>query len=97
MKSSRYKLVRCDIVSIFGNENVTTFCDQVIGLYVTDKFLCPINITDLKINSSTTLYAKLVHSFGSERAVSCHTILKTNKQSCYSRDAINSRMCIALS
>lgn len=95
-----------------GNENVTTFHDEVIGLYATDKLPCPINITDptgklyyyLKIISSTTFFAKMVqvyttitpYSCGPERAVSCHTILKSNKQSCYSRDAINSRMYIAL-
>jgi hypothetical protein len=33
---------------------------------------------------------------GPERAVSVHTTLKTAKQSSYSREAINSRMYIAL-
>jgi len=104
--------IRCDIEGIFGNENVSTFCNEIIGLYATDKIPCPINITDptgklyyyLKISSSTIFFAKLIqayatitpHSCGPERAVSCHTILKSNKQSCYSRDAINSRMYITL-
>ena len=49
-----------------------------------------------------TVFSKLVqtfitltpHSIAPEHAVSCHTILKGPKQSCYSREAINSRMYI---
>jgi len=36
------------------------------------------------------------HNVGPERAISVHTTLKTNKQSSYSREAINSRRYIAL-
>ena len=58
----------------------------------------------LKISQPGTIFSKLVqaflsltpHSIGPERAMSCHTIPKGPKQSCYSRDAINSRMYIAL-
>ena len=58
----------------------------------------------LKISVPGTIFGKLVssyaalspHSIGPERAVSCHTTLKGPKQSCYSREAINSRMAIAL-
>ncbi|KAE9524081.1 hypothetical protein AGLY_015446 [Aphis glycines] len=38
--------IRCDIEGIFGNENVSTFCDEVIGLYATDKLPCLINSID---------------------------------------------------
>ena len=58
----------------------------------------------LKISVPGTIFSKLVcsfaalspHSSGPERAVSCHTALKGPKQSCYSREALNSRMAIAL-
>ena len=58
----------------------------------------------LKISVPGTIFGKLVssyaalspHSIGPERAVSCHTTLKGPKQPCYSREAINSRMSIAL-
>ena len=58
----------------------------------------------LKISQPGTDFSKLVqaylsltpHSIGPEWAVSCHTIIKGPKQSSYSREAINSRMYIAL-
>ena len=58
----------------------------------------------LKISVPGTIFGKLVlsfatlspHSIGPERAVSCHTTLKGPKQSCYLREAINSRMATAL-
>ena len=56
------------------------------------------------ISVPRTIFGKLVssfaalspHSIGPERAVSCHTTLKGPKQSCYSREAINRQMAIAL-
>ena len=36
------------------------------------------------------------HSMLSERAVKCHTLLKTDPRSSMSRKSVNSRMCIAL-
>ena len=58
----------------------------------------------LKISQPGTVFSKLVqahlfltpHSIGHEWAVSCHTIIKGPKQSSYSREAINSRMYMAL-
>lgn len=57
----------------------------------------------LKVSTPFSIFSKLVqsyisltpHSAGTERAISVHTTLKTNKQSSYSREAINSRMYIA--
>lgn len=34
--------MRSDIEGHFGNENITTFSDDVIDLYATDKLLSPI-------------------------------------------------------
>jgi len=105
-------LVRCDIEGLFDKTNLSQFSDEVLGLYASENLPAPRNITDftgklyyLKISTPNTLFSKLVqtyisitpHSCGPERAVSCHTILKTNKQSSYSREAINSRLYIALS
>lgn len=105
-------LVRCDIEGLFDKTNLSQFSDEVLGLYASENLPAPRNITDftgklyyyLKISTPNTLFSKLVqtyisitpHSCGPERAVSCHTILKTNKQSNYSREAINSRLYIAL-
>lgn len=58
----------------------------------------------LKVSEPHSIFSKLVqsyisltpHSIGPERAVSVHTILKSDKQSNYSREALNSRMIIAL-
>ncbi|KAL4144148.1 hypothetical protein QTP88_006374 [Uroleucon formosanum] len=47
--------------------------------------------------SMVQAYATITpHSCGPERTVSCPTILKTNRQSCYLRNAINSKMYIVL-
>lgn len=58
----------------------------------------------LKVSPPHSVFSKLVQSYisvtpyssGPERAVSVHTTLKTAKQSGYSRNALNSRMYIAL-
>lgn len=50
------------------------------------------------------MFAKLIQAYptitlnscGPERAISCNSILKTNKQSCYSRDRVNNEMYIAI-
>lgn len=104
--------VRCDVEGLFDKTNLCQFSDEIIGLYAAENLPAPRDITDftgklyyyLKISVPNTLFSKLVqtyisltpHSCGPERAVSCHTILKTNKQSNYSREAINSRLYIAL-
>ncbi|KAE9527914.1 hypothetical protein AGLY_012738 [Aphis glycines] len=104
--------VRCDVEGLFDKTNLSQFSDEVLGLYAAENLPAPRNITDftgklyyyLKISTPNTLFSKLVqtyisitpHSCGPERAVSCHTILKTNKQSNYSREAINSHLYIAL-
>jgi hypothetical protein len=89
--------VRCDVEGLFNKTNLSQFSDEVIGLYATDNLPAPRSITDftgklyyfLKISTPNTLFSKLVqtyisltpHSCGPELAVSCHTILKSNKQS----------------
>ena len=68
------------------------------------KWYCSAIYHLLKISVPGTIFGKLFssfaallpHSIGPEHAVSCHTTLKGPKQSCYSREAINSRMAIAL-
>lgn len=100
------------VEGLFGIESVTKFSDEVIGHFASENLPVPGNITDgtgklyhvLKISQPGTVFSKLVqaylsltpHSICPERAVSCHTILKGPKQSSYSREAINSRMYIAL-
>lgn len=104
--------VRCDVEGLFNKMYLSQFSDEVIGLYAAGNLPAPRNITDftgklfyyLKISASNTLFSKLEqtyisltpHSCEPKRAVSCHTILKTNKQSNYSRETINSRLYIAL-
>jgi len=104
--------VRCDVEGLFDKTNLSQFSDEVLGLYAAENLPAPRNITDftgnlyycLKISTPNTLFSKLVqtyisitpHSCRPERAVSYHTILKTNKQSNYSMEAINSRLYIAL-
>lgn len=103
--------VQCDVEGLFRKNNVSEFSDEIIGLYASESLPVPQDITDstgklyyyLKISVSKTIFSKLVqayisltpHSCGPERAVSCHIILKTNKQTAYSREAINSRLFIA--
>lgn len=61
------KAIRCQIEGIFGNENITTFCDNVISFYVKDILLCPINTTGLtgklyyylKISSSVKFFCNI--------------------------------------
>lgn len=100
------------VEGLFGKDCITEFSDEVLGHFSSENLPVPGNITDgtgklyhmLKISQSGTVFSKLVqayvsltpHSIGPERAVSCHTILKGPKQSSYSREAINSRMYIAL-
>ncbi|KAL4141599.1 hypothetical protein QTP88_004215 [Uroleucon formosanum] len=94
--------VRCDVEGLFDKTNLSQFSDEVLGLYAAENLPAPRNITDftgklyyyLKISTPNTLFSKLV--CGPERAVSCHTVLKTNKQPNYSREAINSHLYIAL-
>lgn len=104
--------VREDIENLFGRDKVSSFTDDVIGLFATDKLPASCSITSftaklyhyLKVSEHKTVFRKLVesyvsltpHSAGPERAVSVHTNLKTIKQTCLSREAINSRMYIAL-
>lgn len=100
------------VSGLFGTSAVLDFSDEVIGHFVAGNLPVPLVITDstgkllylLKIAAPDTVFSKLVqsyivsspHSCGPERVVSCHTALKTSKQSAYSRDALNSRLCIAL-
>lgn len=97
---------------VFGRESAIKICDELAGHFAAGDLPVPINITDntgklyhfLKIAPCGTVTSKLAqayicltpHSIGPERAVSCHTIIKTSKQSSYSKEAVNSRMYIAL-
>jgi hypothetical protein len=96
---------RIDVENLFGKDAVSSFTDDVIGLYAADKLLPPSEMNTstaklfhyLKIAMPHSVFSKLVqsyisltpHSAGPERAVSVHTTLKTAKQSSYSREAIN--------
>jgi len=103
---------RTDVLNLFGEHAVSYFTDDVISLYAAEKLPPCLEMNSstakiyhyLKVSKQSSIFSKLVQSFigltphsaGPERAVSVHTILKTNKQSSYSREAINSRMYIAL-
>ncbi|KAL4148449.1 hypothetical protein QTP88_002689 [Uroleucon formosanum] len=103
---------RTDVLNLFGEHAVSCFTDDVISLYAADKLPPPLEMNNstakmyhfLKVSTQSSIFSKLVQSFisltphsaGPERAVSLHTTLKTSKQSSYSREAINSRMYIAL-
>lgn len=104
--------VRYDVEKLFNTINLSQFSYEAIGLYAAENLPAPRNITYFteklyyysKITTPNTLISKLVqtyisltpHSCGPERAVSCHTILKTKNQSNYSRGAINSRLFLDL-
>jgi len=85
---------------------------EVVGLFAASKLPIPAIYSDntaklyylFRISMKGTFFSKLVqsyiavcpHSCGPERAVSCYTILKGSKQSRYSEEELNSRMCIAM-
>ena len=110
--SQMIKSTRRIVDGLFGADSVIKFSDEVLGHFSSENLPVPSNIADatgkiyhmLKISQPGTVFSKLVqaylsltsHSIGPERAVSCHTIIKGPKQSSYSREAINSRMYIAL-
>ncbi|KAF0702117.1 Uncharacterized protein FWK35_00032969, partial [Aphis craccivora] len=104
---------RTDVLNLFGEHAVSYFTDDVISLYAAKTLPPCLEMNSstakiyhyLKVSKQSLIFSKLVQSFigltphsaGPERAVSVHTILKTNKQSSFnSRVAINSRMYIAL-
>lgn len=104
--------VRSEVKDMFGDDAVSPFTDDVICLFCSEKLPAPLEMDDasaklyhyFKVSKTHSVFSKLVqtyicvtpHSAGPERAVSVHTTLKTNKQSSYSRKALNSRMYIAL-
>lgn len=104
--------VRLDVEGLFGEDKVSDFTDDVVGLFATGKLPASSSMTSstgrlyhfLKVSQPHSILRKLVqsyisltpHSAGPERAVSVHTTLKSNKQSGLSREALNSRMRIAL-
>lgn len=104
--------VRVDVEGLFGKEKLSDFTDDVVELFATEKLPASSSLTSstgklyhfLKVSQPHSIFRKLVqsyisltpHSAGPERAVSVHTTLKSNKQSSLSREALNSRMCIAL-
>lgn len=106
------KAARIDVENIFGKDKVSDFTDDVVELYAVEKLPPSSIMTSstaklyhcLKVSQPHSTFSKLVqsyvsltpHSAGPERAVSVHTTLKTNKQSSLSREALNSRMYIAL-
>ena len=103
---------RVDVENLFGADTVSEFTDNVISLHATGELPPPSDMTCstariyhyLKVSQLHSIFSKLVqsylilspHSTGTERAVSLHTILKSSKQLGLSREAINSRMYIAL-
>lgn len=104
--------IRVDVESLFGEHSISSFTDDVISLYAAEKLPLPLEMNSstaklfhyLKVSTPGSVLSKIVqtyicitpHSAGPERAVSVHTALKSNKQSSYSREAMNSRMYIAL-
>lgn len=97
---------RIDVLNLFGEHAVSSFTDDVISLNAAEKLPPSPEINNstakiyhyLKVSKQSSIFTKLVQAYsaGPERTVSVHTTLKTNKQSSYSREAINSRMYIAL-
>lgn len=106
------KAARVDVENLFGKDKVSQFTDDVLQLYASEKLPPSSTMTSstaklyhcLKVSQPHSIFSKLVqayvsltpHSAGPERAVSVHTNLKTVKQSNLSREALNSRMYIAL-
>lgn len=104
--------VRMDVENLFGEDAVSSFTDDIVSLYSAKKLPPPPEMNTstgklfyyLKVSTPHSVFSKLVqayisltpHSAGPERAVSVHTTLKSSKQSSYSREALNSRMYIAL-
>ena len=103
---------RLDVENLFGKDKVSDFTDDVVGMYAVGKLPPSSDMTSstaklyhyFKASQPHSTFNKLVQSYVSlnphsadpERAVSVHTILKSNKQSSFSREALNSRMYIAL-
>ena len=99
---------RTDVLNLFGEHTVSYFINDVISLDVAEKLLPSLEMNSstakiyhyLKVSTQSSIFSKLVQSFigltphsaGPERAISVHMILKTNKQSSYSSEAINSSM-----
>ena len=100
------------VQGLFGEAAVTEFSEEVIGHSAAGNLPDPSHVSDetakiyhfIKVSVGDTFFSKLVqsyaslspHSIGPERALSCHTALQGPKQSSYTREAINSRMAIAL-
>lgn len=103
---------RNHVENLFGEDALSLFTDDVTSLFAAEKLPPPLNMNNataklyhyLKVSVYGSTFSKLVqsyicvtpHSSSTEKAVSIHTILKTNKQSCCSRETLNWRMCIAL-
>lgn len=106
------KEMRGMVVNLFGEDSIETFIDEIVDFFACEKLPPPNDLNEatavlyhfLEVSEPGTIFSKLVqtfvaltpHSSGPERAVSIHTTLKSNKQSSLSRNAINSRMYIAL-
>ena len=100
------------VAGLFGEEYVMPFSEDVLGHFASENLPIPSTLQDgsaklfhfLKISVPGSTFSKLVqsylswtpHSIAPERAVSCHTLLKSAKQSTVKRETINSRMHIAL-
>lgn len=102
-----------DVVErLFGTESVSSFSDDVIGLFSSQgaRTLRPTDNVGAKLydllrrSQPSSVLNKLIqafiitspHSMMTERTISCHTELKTDKRSSLSRDTVNDRLHIAL-
>ena len=109
---SMIKASRDVVEELFGSNAVKIFSQEVISLFAAESLPAPSNLNNLtgilyhflRVSERGTYFSKLVetyisltpHSSNAERAVSYHTALKGPKQSSLSREAINSRMYIAI-
>jgi len=100
------------VEEIFGKESVHTFADDAVVSYFVSHGARPFTLTDsiiaklyeLRNSPRGNVLSKLIqtflvtspHSMLTERAVKCHTQLKTDLRSNLSRKSVNRRMRIAL-
>lgn len=103
---------RSSVEHIFGKSYVQSFADDAIGYFVSHgaRSFKASDCTTAKLyellqkSTKKTILNRLIqtflvtspHSMLTERAVKCHTLLKSDLRSSLSRDSMNDRMCIAL-
>lgn len=103
---------RSSVEHIFGKASVQSFADDAIGYFVSHgaRSFHASDCTTAKLyellqkSRNKTILNKLIqtflitspHSMLTERAVKCHTLLKSDLRSTLSRNSMNDRMCIAL-